>query len=200
MPHWHDWIDNFLQSQSCCSPSLHRVWHGQFSDLSLPNSISPRQRPYHVERTSSRPITEVKQHWAWLVLGWVTAWEHQVLLASLFHFGWLKTFTVHKFINLQVTPAIRAPCALPCSLTPSLSIYQVQNNKINNILPWHKSAICRDETLLFSRQRPYHAEHTSSRPITEVKQHWAWLVLGWVTAWEHWVLLASHFFRIFRKI
>ena len=43
-------------------------------------------------------------------------------------------------------------------------------------------------------QRPYHAEHTSSRPITEVKQHWAQSVLGWVTAWEHWVLLAFHFF------
>ena len=43
-----------------------------------------RQRPYHVEYTSSRPITEVKQHWAWLVLGWVTAWEPQVLLPFLF--------------------------------------------------------------------------------------------------------------------
>ena len=40
-------------------------------------------------------------------------------------------------------------------------------------------------------QRPYHIEHTSSRPITEVKQCWARLVLGWVTAWEHWVLLAK---------
>ena len=36
-------------------------------------------RPYHVENTSSRPITEVKQRRAWLVLGWVTAWEYQVL-------------------------------------------------------------------------------------------------------------------------
>jgi hypothetical protein len=35
-------------------------------------------RPYHVESTSSRPITEVKQHWAKLVLGWVTAWEYLV--------------------------------------------------------------------------------------------------------------------------
>ena len=40
-----------------------------------------RQRPYHVENTSSRPITEVKQRWARLVLGWVTAWEHRVLLS-----------------------------------------------------------------------------------------------------------------------
>ena len=39
------------------------------------------QRPYHVESTGSRPITEVKQRRARLVLGWVTAWEHRVLLA-----------------------------------------------------------------------------------------------------------------------
>jgi hypothetical protein len=41
----------------------------------------PCQRPYHVECTGSRQITEVKQRWAWIVLGWETAWEHQVLLA-----------------------------------------------------------------------------------------------------------------------
>ena len=39
------------------------------------------QRPYHVESTGSRPITAVKQRWVWSVLGWVTAWEHQMLLA-----------------------------------------------------------------------------------------------------------------------
>ena len=26
--------------------------------------------------------TEVKQHWAWMVLGWVTAWELLVLLTK----------------------------------------------------------------------------------------------------------------------
>ena len=36
--------------------------------------------------------------------------------------------------------------------------------------------------------RPYHVEHTSSRLITEVKQHWVKLVLGWVTAWEYLML------------
>ena len=45
----------------------------------------------------------------------------------------------------------------------------------------------------FKCQRPYHIEHTSSRPITEVKQCWVQSVLGWVTAWEHWMLLASLF-------
>ena len=41
--------------------------------------ISQRLRPYHVESTGSRPITEVKQRRARLVLGWVTAWEYRVL-------------------------------------------------------------------------------------------------------------------------
>ena len=50
-------------------------------------------------------------------------------------------------------------------------------------------------------QRPYHVEHTSSRPITEVKQHWARIVLGWETAWELLVLLAffSLYFLEIRK-
>ena len=48
----------------------------------------------------------------------------------------------------------------------------------------------------FSRQRPYHVENTSTRPITEVKQRWARLVLGWVTAWEHRVLLSSTLFSL----
>ena len=52
--------------------------------------IIPCQRPYHVENTSSRPITEVKQHRARLVLGWVTAWEHRVPLT---HFPFLHFFT-----------------------------------------------------------------------------------------------------------
>ena len=55
------------------------------------------------------------------------------------------------------------------------------------------SITCRQNLQSVSRQRPYHVENTSSRPITEVKQHWARLVLGWVTAWEHWVLLSFAF-------
>ena len=27
------------------------------------------------------PVPEVKQHWAWTLLGWETAWELMVLLA-----------------------------------------------------------------------------------------------------------------------
>ena len=43
--------------------------------------ISFSQRPYHVESTQSRQILEVTQRRARSVLGWVTAWEHRVLLA-----------------------------------------------------------------------------------------------------------------------
>ena len=42
------------------------------------------QRPYHVERTRSRQLPEVKLRRVPLVLGWVTAWEYGMLLASLF--------------------------------------------------------------------------------------------------------------------
>ena len=65
----------------CDGTSWHDIKKGIFNS-------SSRQRPYHVENTSSRPITEVKQRWAWLVLGWETAWEHQVLLSFLFLYSW----------------------------------------------------------------------------------------------------------------
>ena len=61
-------------------------------------SLHLRQRPYHVENTGSRPITEVKQRRARLVLGWVTAWEHRVQLASIFF------FQLSKLSNLNLLP------------------------------------------------------------------------------------------------
>ena len=38
--------------------------------------------PCHVGDTSSHSCTEVKQHWAWIVLGRETTWELQVLLTK----------------------------------------------------------------------------------------------------------------------
>ena len=64
-------------STSCQGFSLNLGLHPSV----CPGASCPRQRPHHVEYTSSRPITEVKQHWARLVLGWVTAWEPLVPLA-----------------------------------------------------------------------------------------------------------------------
>ena len=66
------------------------------------------QRPYHVERTRSRQLPEVKLRRAPLVLGWVTAWEYGVLLAYTYfnlenahlHFkkSMLKTYALHKIV------------------------------------------------------------------------------------------------------
>ena len=66
-----------------------------------------RQRPYHVERTGSRPITEVKQRRSRLVLGWVTAWEHRVLLVSVFYL-----FVVVVVFVSDVSPSVQT--ARPC--------------------------------------------------------------------------------------
>ena len=131
-------------------------------------------RPYHAECTGSRLITEVKQHWAGLVLGWVTAWEYPVLQVFL-----------------------HASNGSRCSLFPlSLSTF-VDSQSLSDIGScFPAQAIMQSTVCLYKRHlwisysvlRPYHAECTDSRLITEVKQHWAGLVLGWVTAWEYPVL------------
>ena len=64
--------------------------------INLVIHMSSRQRPYHVEHTGSRPITEVKQRRARSVLGWVTAWEHRVPLA----FCWIFFISIFSIAIL----------------------------------------------------------------------------------------------------
>ena len=103
--------------------------------------------------TNSRLFTEVKQCWAWLVLGWVTAWEHRMLLASFF---WVlicvPAYLQAYFENFHFTI---------CTFYSSKKWY-----------------VWANFSLLFGI-RPYHVENTSSRPITEVKQRWV-LVSTWM--------------------
>ena len=66
-------------------------------------------------------------------------------------------------------------------LSDSLQSQTFQYNRETNV-EW------KPDMSIFRRLRPYHAECTGSRPITEVKQRRAGSVLGWVTAWEHPVL------------
>ena len=77
----------------------------------------PCQRPYHAERTGSRPITEVKQRRASSVLGWVTAWEHGVLLALTFlSFLFVSIFyTMYKDWN-SISCFLLHPCKENCIL------------------------------------------------------------------------------------
>ena len=51
-----------------------------------------------------------------------------------------------------------------------------KNTAIKAKTPQYK----RGSKLQRNRQRPYHVEHTGSRPITEVKHRRAWSALGWV--------------------
>ncbi|VDN00020.1 unnamed protein product [Thelazia callipaeda] len=55
---------------------------------SIRRLISMCLRSYHVESTTSRPTCQVKQRWAWLVLGSETAWEsqrHEFSVATVFY-------------------------------------------------------------------------------------------------------------------
>lgn len=88
---------------------------------------SLRQRPYHVEHTGSRPITEVKQRRAWLVLGWVTAWENRVLLASLFP---LPTFFFLFILFLLILPIYPS---LLHSRPSSSNLYELKKKNKNKI-------------------------------------------------------------------
>ena len=71
---------------------------------------------------------------------------------------------------------------------PKVSLNTGKNSKSEKVRGSDTAAFKWASFLLLNRLRPYHVECTSSRPITEVKQRWAELVLGWVTAWEHLVL------------
>ena len=73
-------------SSACKAPCLASLLYTGVQEGQISMRI-PCQRPYHAENTSSRPIPEVKQHWARLVLGWETAWEPLVQLASLLSFN-----------------------------------------------------------------------------------------------------------------
>ena len=43
------------------------------------NTPTLQERPYHADRTTSRPLCEVKRRRARLVLRWGTTWEALVL-------------------------------------------------------------------------------------------------------------------------
>ncbi|KYB24788.1 hypothetical protein TcasGA2_TC030969 [Tribolium castaneum] len=178
-----------------------------------------RQRPYHAEYTSSRLITEVKQRRARLVLGWVTAWEHRVPLPPFLFYNALNKI-LGQLMSFENEKTFRQR-PYHAEYTSSRLITEVKQRRARLVLGWvtaweHRvplppflfynalnkilgQLIYSEDEKTF-RQRPYHAEYTSSRLITEVKQRRARLVLGWVTAWEHRVpLIYSEDEKTFRQ-
>ena len=66
--------------------TVYELYHVAFSvNITITSALCINKKclqPHHIECTSSRLITEVKQYWAELVLRWVTAWEYSVLQAK----------------------------------------------------------------------------------------------------------------------
>ena len=66
-------VENSEKSKKLQNFEILPMTNGQFEMSFI------RLRPYHVENTPSRPIWQVKQRWARLVLGSETSWESRVL-------------------------------------------------------------------------------------------------------------------------
>ncbi|CAM4439280.1 unnamed protein product [Leuciscus chuanchicus] len=158
-----------------------------------------RLRPYHFENARSRLISEAKQGRAWLVLGWETAWEYQVLRFRLrpYHFenarsrliseakqgrawlvlGW-ETAWEYQVLRFRLRP-------YHFENARSRLISEAKQGRAWLVLGWETAW---EYQVLRFRLRPYHFENARSRLISEAKQGRAWLVLGWETAWEYQVL------------
>ncbi|VDM63525.1 unnamed protein product [Angiostrongylus costaricensis] len=110
--------------------------------------------------TPPRPIWQVKQRWAWFVLGSETAWESQVS---------------------QAFPCI----AVAYGHTTLKARNPLRSGKLSNVIfKWDLPTYQRWYIIIH-----YSYSHTFSdclRMNSEMqsKQRWAWLVLGSETAWE----------------
>lgn len=72
---WENMYDCFY----CQNYSIQFFFSHTIPESVLKYHINLCLRPYHGEYTASRPICQVKHHWARIVLRTETAWEHRVL-------------------------------------------------------------------------------------------------------------------------
>ena len=96
---------HYFFSKSLAFPQ--RIWASWFSACNaywLYKNVSItlyRQCSYHVENTGPRPITEIKQRRAWLVLGLVTAWGPHAISSPFFSFSLLVYYkSLQKYSHL----------------------------------------------------------------------------------------------------
>ena len=69
-------------SLNCIIQYIEEIQYHFSINIEAQKTDSVGLRPYHVECSRSRSISEDKLRRARLVLRWVTAWEHRVLQAS----------------------------------------------------------------------------------------------------------------------
>jgi len=102
----------------------------------------------------------------------------------------MSLFAIIAAVQVSQSPLLTCCCCCCCNL----ELLKISLYFILVFVVVVKQSVDHQDKTIFICQRPYHVENTSSRPITEVKQHRAQLVLGWVTAWERCVPLAISFF------
>ena len=99
-----------LPKRSSCVAYVQRVRHSKSYCI----------RPYYVERTGSRPITEVKQRRAQSVLGWVTTLEYWVpytfypfqkkfVRGPMYNVVVIPSYIVYDHITLSALVLVRSP-------------------------------------------------------------------------------------------
>ena len=95
------WPDSFTEWKSSSDRLSPWISEKKFTVIQGGKSVNQRQIRFSSLQApalaGSRPITEVNVSRARLVLGWVTAWEHRVLLASFFFFFFFFPSDIYFF-------------------------------------------------------------------------------------------------------
>ena len=109
----------------------------------------------------------------------VMLWILKITMKAL-HFRqsemWLRKWTCNLFICDSST--------LPSTMVWELEWFKVDKNPaLSRVFKFQHPRILKERLkqsgiVIFKGQRPYYIEHTSSRPITEVKQCWVKSVMG----------------------
>ena len=166
-------------SYAILSPPLRWLlrWFLCYGTYFPPTTLPDRLSVFYITRT----LTYIRQEWQTSCLRKIN-WNRSTITNSNHKTGmWIRHLNKHRCIRIwkyhnvifNVGPHLKTP-PKTTSKQPTLPF----------VYPLPLWWVLRSHRCL----RPYHVENTGSRPITEVKQRRAWLVLRWVTAWEHHVL------------
>jgi hypothetical protein len=90
-------------------------------------------------------------------------------------------------VSVVIIAVVSNPVAKYCKLIYYDKLHQIDHHCIIHIVLVLQLLVSRSLKSLI-----YFITYIQKVLMTEVEQHWAWLVLGWVTAWEHHMPLAFH--------
>jgi hypothetical protein len=105
--------------------------------------VGCQERPYHVDRTTSRPLCEVKRRRAGLVLRWGTTWEAPVLFLFLFSPIYPPSFfsppqRYHGGDHVVKLLFLHSPTSPPLSFRQTTCLTSPQRVTNHFLLPRHR--------------------------------------------------------------